>query len=873
MTLPIPKLDDRTFSQLVTDTREWISKKCPGWTDLSPSDPGMVLLEVFAYLTETTIYRLNRLPEKAYIEFLNLLGVQLQPPAAAHVSLRFSRAKDSDDGTPLEIPRGTVVTVNRPGGWAEPPLFVTAEAATIPPRQQQVDVLAYHRCELEMGESIGEGTGQAGQSFVALHPPILAPTGDALDLQVGVETSLAPQDKGVPVIHYGKKDYRIWSEVSNFSNLKPTDLVYVAERITGTIIFAPAIIEKPAAPPAGPKVDPGLEAHTLAAVPPHGREIRLWYAHGGGTDGNVSADTLTVLKDPIPGVTVTNPEPAAGGRAAETLENALLRGRQQIRSIERAVTARDFERSALYSGLGSVARAKAFAQASQWSYAQPGTVDVLLVPDLPDKETGSGQLTGEVLEALGTQVVRERIHGAIEQCRPLGISCNVKWTRYKQVHVNARVIVRREDDKDAIRQRVAQRLSQSICPLPSQVNATGWPYGQPLHASDVYNIILDDAGVLWTDTLSLEVDEAPDQSVTTLAHDPFQPHTWYAGSGAILFRSLNNGDGWEPVGRFPGRQVTHVRVNPHYPGLLAVLTQEKPGEAESQVHISHDCGETWEASPVQLAFQVRDQAWTRRGELPALLLATDVGLYELVLEPGSSPIQVLVDPANQSLGFYSVTVANESQGMVSVAVSAENTLGLYLSNQGGLTRTFRKIGLEGEDVRRMAIQYDGPRAYLWAGTASTGGDDGRGCYRWELRGTEDPPERWLAFNKGWNGGSVHSLAFVGLHVLAASHHGGLMRLDASSRTNSWKASDINCRLPLRDSGHFLFYPVDAVASDNREQLTMCAGLQGVMLSRNEGDSYEPCSKKEFLDKVTLPDTWLFVSGIHMLSVVAEHEIK
>lgn len=55
------------------------------WTDLSPGDPGMVILELFAHLTEIMIYRLNRLPEKAYIEFLRLLGVRLQPPRATAI--------------------------------------------------------------------------------------------------------------------------------------------------------------------------------------------------------------------------------------------------------------------------------------------------------------------------------------------------------------------------------------------------------------------------------------------------------------------------------------------------------------------------------------------------------------------------------------------------------------------------------------------------------------------------------------------------------------------------------------------------------------------------------------------------------------------
>ncbi len=67
MSLPSPNLDDRTFRQLLDECIVRIKKSCPQWTDLSPGDPGMTLLELFAFLTETMIYRLNRVPEKAYV--------------------------------------------------------------------------------------------------------------------------------------------------------------------------------------------------------------------------------------------------------------------------------------------------------------------------------------------------------------------------------------------------------------------------------------------------------------------------------------------------------------------------------------------------------------------------------------------------------------------------------------------------------------------------------------------------------------------------------------------------------------------------------------------------------------------------------------
>src|SRR2546426_12828935 len=108
MTLKSPNLDDRDFNQLVDEARRLIVRSCPQWTDLSPSDPGMVILELFAHLTETMIYRLNRLPEKAYVEFLRLMGVKLNSSVAASVTLRFTLSRAQNK--PLDIPKGVRVT-------------------------------------------------------------------------------------------------------------------------------------------------------------------------------------------------------------------------------------------------------------------------------------------------------------------------------------------------------------------------------------------------------------------------------------------------------------------------------------------------------------------------------------------------------------------------------------------------------------------------------------------------------------------------------------------------------------------------------------------------------------------------------------------
>lgn len=859
MPLPSPDLDDRDFSQLVEEAVLRVRQSCPEWTDLSAGDPGMVLLELFAHLTETMIYRLNRLPEKAYVEFLNLIGVRLQPPSAAVVTLRFSRSGPGED--PIEIPAGTRVTVGRSSASEEPPIFSTARTATIAAGETAVEVVAYH-CDLVEGELAGLGTGLAGLSLQARQPPIIAPTGDELDLVVGVESPPGEREERVPAREYGGKVYRIWRGVDNFTYVGPDPFVYTVDRLSGTITFAPA------ARVAG--ADGTLEEMTrsLAAIPAAGREIRLWYRRGGGGTGNVAAETLKVLKDPIPGVAVTNPAAATGGRAAESVDNALIRGPQDLHALERVVTARDFESRALRAA-GAVARARAITQSALWAHAVPGTVEVLLVPYLGEERRGPGQVTVEALQAQQTASIQEQIQRDLDARRPLGTVCVVNWARYKAVRVSARIVVRRQENEAAVRQRVLDRLYGTINPLPTSYSESGWPFGQSLRASHVYDVGLAEPGVLWVDQVRMQVDDVPEGSVRAVAADAFQAKTWYVGCGDTLFRSLDEGEGWERVGQFAGEEIEIVRPFGSRAGLLAVVTR-LTGEEGSRIRISRDCGESWEGAPTATAFEINDVDWTLREGVAVLLMATDAGLYEYALTAGSSPVQVLVDPQDPALGLYAVAVAREVRGQVSVAVAAQQTKGCYLSHEGGKRNTFRQIGLQGEDIRVLAVQYDNVRTFLWAGAYAAGPDDpGKGCFRRELLGSQDPPEGWQPFGTGWEGGSCRGLTFLGTEVLAASHRMGVLRLDPDARPAQWGAPDVRCGLPLRDPGRF--QPVMTVAA--RPGWVMAGTEEGVFRSQEGSEQYESASAVEFADKVTLPPTWLFCSGAHEIEVVSEDEAE
>jgi hypothetical protein len=83
MALPIPNLDDRRFEDLVAELRTQIPGYAPGWTNHNLSDPGITILEMLAWLSETIIYRLNRVSVSHYEKFLALIGESGNTPAKA----------------------------------------------------------------------------------------------------------------------------------------------------------------------------------------------------------------------------------------------------------------------------------------------------------------------------------------------------------------------------------------------------------------------------------------------------------------------------------------------------------------------------------------------------------------------------------------------------------------------------------------------------------------------------------------------------------------------------------------------------------------------------------------------------------------------
>lgn len=605
MPIPIPSLDDRSFQDIVDEAKRLIPRYCPEWTNHNVADPGVALIELFAWMTEMAIFRLNQVPDRLYLHFLNMIGIELFPPSVARGDLLFELSAVLDRA--VVIPSGTEVatagpTVSSPVVFSttdelvvRPPSFISAKTGLANNDELFVDVfdelrfdggevrcfasdpiepgdavylgfaesLSGHLIRLSISASIegigvdprnapivwetfvgdtwlpvevrsdttgglnrdgsvvvivprgttplilggtrafwlrarlvepregqpfykatprisalqaealggivaaeqssagpreilGSSTGQPGQSFELSQAPVLVPKGrDAGRLTVGTDT--------VP-----------WEKVEDFSASGPGDRHYVLHGSSGLIEFGPIVRYG----------DGSARQHGM--IPPDGAEIAIEGCRfGGGAAGNVGSGTLTVLRSSVPFVdSVTNPEPATGGVDGETIENAKLRGPLSLRTGERAVTIRDFERLT-FEATPEVARVRCLAPSSGGD-----PVRLLVVPTVvkPHDELVIDDF------ALSDALVAD-VSSYLEPRRLLGSTVEIGTPYYQGVTVAVLLHALPGRPVSLIRQRCLDLLHHRINPLSGGPNGTGWPFSVDLSTAHLTELLEGVEGV------------------------------------------------------------------------------------------------------------------------------------------------------------------------------------------------------------------------------------------------------------------------------------------------------------------------------------------------------------------------------------------
>ena len=140
MPIVAPGLDDRRFDDLVEELLARIPAHTPEWTHPRQGDPGRTLVELFAWLADTVLYRANLVPERQRLVFLKLLGQPLRPARPARAVVALSYAQEETLASTSLVP----------GGRVDGPVpFETLGETTVLP----VHAEAYHRRALTSEEA------------------------------------------------------------------------------------------------------------------------------------------------------------------------------------------------------------------------------------------------------------------------------------------------------------------------------------------------------------------------------------------------------------------------------------------------------------------------------------------------------------------------------------------------------------------------------------------------------------------------------------------------------------------------------------------------------------------------------------------------
>jgi hypothetical protein len=183
VSIDIPVLDDRNFNDLVQDVKARVPVHSPEWTNLNESDPGITIVELFAFLSENLLYRSNRIPEANRLKFLTMLGVKLQPASPGRGLVTFSNDKGPVQPY-LPVPAGSTVNAGRVP-------FVTQLGLAVLP----VSSVAYYKAPLTLEPAKRSKYQLLYQTFLdstsdvltfyqptVLNPPATGKPGPVIDL-------------------------------------------------------------------------------------------------------------------------------------------------------------------------------------------------------------------------------------------------------------------------------------------------------------------------------------------------------------------------------------------------------------------------------------------------------------------------------------------------------------------------------------------------------------------------------------------------------------------------------------------------------------------------------------------------------------------
>jgi predicted phage baseplate assembly protein len=358
--------------------------------------------------------------------------------------------------------------------------------------------------ETAQGELLGASNGMPNQTFQISNYPVLPNP---------------PSVSGIVQVNEGDGNgYTLWQEVLDFSGSDSNSKVYTLDHSAGVVTFGDGVHGK--IPHWLSSDGSNLESSDTPNV-----QVTQ-YQYGGGSAGNVGANTITSMIDTVPFVaTVTNLLPAQLGSDEQTVEDAEEKAPQQIRTLGRAVTPGDFVTLAIQTPGARVQRATAIPlQRPQTQVVRaadgsvilppnaPGVVTVIVVPDGPDpsKPIASDQ----TMTAVAAYLDAYRL-----------VTCELYVTNpvYRQVEIDATITVVPGATTGTVQALVENALLAFYNPLTGGQQGAGWDFGGTIYVSDAYRQILDVPGVLRIEgTIDIYVDNQLQPQDQDIQLQPFE---------------------------------------------------------------------------------------------------------------------------------------------------------------------------------------------------------------------------------------------------------------------------------------------------------------------------------------------------------------
>ena len=255
-------LDDRTFADLFAEVRSLIPRHAPGWTDHNVSDPGIMVLELFAWLTEAMLYRINRVSDASRVRILELLGATFRPAQPSVLSLLVTVESPLAGSAPYEVKRGRVIWGVTYSGLRVP--FEVMRSAKFTPEDPTREVI------LRQTQLIPSRDASTGAAEDELQPPGKALPRAKSDrpfelLQVGEQFLVLPPEPR-PWRPQATVDGAAWTLVTSLQGLRPENTCCFALRPRlNAVAFG-----------AGQREADGRKDET-GVIPPAGAKIQVKY--------------------------------------------------------------------------------------------------------------------------------------------------------------------------------------------------------------------------------------------------------------------------------------------------------------------------------------------------------------------------------------------------------------------------------------------------------------------------------------------------------------------------------------------------------------------------------------------------------------------